>query len=978
MGSRPLQIGFQVDLAQLKSGMGEAAAVVGSFADEMDAALGNAADASAVSTQAITDTATAAATAVAEGFDGITTQASQAQAAVSEAASGIATANSELADSFAQSAAEAPAMSAALRAAYEDVAQAAFLAKNAQDTYRDTLAANGADSITESAALDLVTDALIRQVEAAAELASAKTRLITATEEDAAAESSATEAVSAEATSMQELAESSQGATAAMFEFAEANEAVSASSSHSITDVQATSAAIRVFEMNAQGGVRAAENFIAKILGLGAAFQYIFPIVGAIALTEIVSRGVENFEKWKTAAEQAANVTEQAWEHANDTLRSSADTATASVDHLIEQRDKLLGIPGENGMVIAFDDASRSAQKLTVEIDKMLVEYQKAIIAKGTVVSGFTGFLTNQQSTGSTDKLLKDVGDQISAVERPESRNVEAAENDSSQDDKTRKANVEQASTQRLIDLQVIYASQVSRVQQAYKSAEAAQDLWLDSGKIQGTDNTAVITKLGAALDNLNLQQKVIGETYAQGELQPKVSRLQEDKGADSGVKKKQAEKERAEREADSQALAALQRTHALTNAEEIAFWQQRATIDTAGVARIDEINKHLGALAQQGFKEQAAEAKKSQDIIDKAQSFVGHEKVQADPAGTKAIDEEIKQYIALGDAEVQYTDIQNANSDALKAAQIAAELASGAITKLGAAQAEAALKTQQFYRNEIALNEQLKQQVASGNQAGAAQTRNQISQAQGGRAVQVTQDQSSQASEMAAPYMKAFEQISSGWNKTMDGILMGQTTVTRGFERLGSEMLMSMINGFAKMLERDILTNAASLVSHTQTETEKTAVTATATAQRQSVGLLASLKQAEQNAMTAATGAYSATVGIPFVGPILAPIAAAGAFTAVIGLQSLASAAGGWGQVPQDTLAMIHKNEMVLPASIAGPVRGMAASGGQRGGNTVAIHQQNTYNGVADQKTWGAMMSKNNRTLAAGMRKAQRSGRLA
>ena len=53
----------------------------------------------------------------------------------------------------------------------------------------------------------------------------------------------------------------------------------------------------------------------------------------------------------------------------------------------------------------------------------------------------------------------------------------------------------------------------------------------------------------------------------------------------------------------------------------------------------------------------------------------------------------------------------------------------------------------------------------------------------------------------------------------------------------------------------------------------------------------------------------------------------------------AMASAAGGWGQVPFDgAITELHKDEMVLPASIAGPLRAMtaAAGGANAGGGTV------------------------------------------
>ena len=92
--------------------------------------------------------------------------------------------------------------------------------------------------------------------------------------------------------------------------------------------------------------------------------------------------------------------------------------------------------------------------------------------------------------------------------------------------------------------------------------------------------------------------------------------------------------------------------------------------------------------------------------------------------------------------------------------------------------------------------------------------------------------------------------------------------------------------------------------------------------------------------AWEASAGAYKATVMKPIVGPFLAPAAAATALGAVMSMiGNLKSAAGGWGQVPYDQLAMIHKDEMVLPEKYATPLRGALEGGdGIGGGDTYNI----------------------------------------
>lgn len=112
--------------------------------------------------------------------------------------------------------------------------------------------------------------------------------------------------------------------------------------------------------------------------------------------------------------------------------------------------------------------------------------------------------------------------------------------------------------------------------------------------------------------------------------------------------------------------------------------------------------------------------------------------------------------------------------------------------------------------------------------------------------------------------------------------------------------------------------------------EAVRTGAVATATATTSGLTLTSALAQIAAHAAVAAAGAYAALASIPFVGPVIAPVAAAAALVGVLALgKSLFSAAGGWGEVPQDgMITQLHKKEMVLPASIAEPLRQSLAGG--------------------------------------------------
>jgi hypothetical protein len=84
-------------------------------------------------------------------------------------------------------------------------------------------------------------------------------------------------------------------------------------------------------------------------------------------------------------------------------------------------------------------------------------------------------------------------------------------------------------------------------------------------------------------------------------------------------------------------------------------------------------------------------------------------------------------------------------------------------------------------------------------------------------------------------------------------------------------------------------------------------------------------------DAAKAAAGAYSAIVGIPYVGPVLAPIAAGVAFAAVAAYSSLASSEGGDWNVDATRLNVVHPRETIMPASVAGPMRDYFSGGGSQ-----------------------------------------------
>jgi hypothetical protein len=183
---------------------------------------------------------------------------------------------------------------------------------------------------------------------------------------------------------------------------------------------------------------------------------------------------------------------------------------------------------------------------------------------------------------------------------------------------------------------------------------------------------------------------------------------------------------------------------------------------------------------------------------------------------------------------------------------------------------------------------------------------------------------------------------------KTMSGMIEGTATLAGAFRSMLDSMLTHTIEWGIK-----------TLVHWVSIELAKTSATAAGTAARvttqaagaaagKAVDAAAGSASVVGDAHKAFAGAYSAVVGIPIIGPVLAPIAGATAFAAVTAMDVF-SAEGGFGNVPYDDApAMLHREEMVLPADIANPFREMLSGGGNTsnyGGNfspTVHVHGAN------------------------------------
>ena len=147
-------------------------------------------------------------------------------------------------------------------------------------------------------------------------------------------------------------------------------------------------------------------------------------------------------------------------------------------------------------------------------------------------------------------------------------------------------------------------------------------------------------------------------------------------------------------------------------------------------------------------------------------------------------------------------------------------------------------------------------------------------------------------------------------FSSAITGMITGTTTLNQAITGMANAVISSFVNMGVQMAATWLMTEILGVAS-----SETTA--------------LAAITASSGEAFAAA---YASTCAIPVIGPELAPEVAAGAAAAAkaggIAAAALPSAAGGW-EVPYDTLAMVHKDEKILPASVSAKIDHWTGNGG-------------------------------------------------
>ena len=834
-------------------------------------------------------------------------------------------------------------------------------AAEALEAQRIEAAANAA--VQERSAASIATPAQLRFASASLESAAAQKALRAAQEEVESSTLSETEKAAA-------LAPVLDRARIATLELAEAEELLSGASHHAVTDVQATSAAIRSLEGN--GGIRAVEQFAAKTLGLGPLMNAIFPVVGALAFGSILLSTGEKIYEVEQKAVHAADETGRAFETLHEKAVVNIDDLTVQNDKLQDELDKLSGHPN-NGLQTALDEAKKSADKLLESLRADRKEMES--IFKEHEVGAVVGFLGGMASTEGTEKDIMASQQRLTEAFKAADREYEqtvAGSNDTA----VIRAAAERKSKARRDALDAEKADNDRKIATIKK--DAAEELAAYSG-VSGAGEVSIVSEdhskeqkdregyaqvLSDRRAEMSLQDSIESRTAA-------VGAAKQDKAGDKGDDSAARKAAEAARKADEayykeveDGLAKLRMLGPVSEQDQLEYWQSAIQGFSVGSDKYHQILQKEGELTQAILRKVHEEIAK-QKATDR----------KMDEEGSAAIlksDEGMARWTAEINADLTRTGARWTEywKDVTKGQEISAQIneqialgslkaleAAGGISALGAAQQEAAIHAEEHRLKLQALREELARLEAAapkdaltGNvedpkqAAQIAQVKNQITQEQGSSKVQGIGDQSAIQMQMAQPWKAAFQTIGNDFQSLTRSILTGQKTIGAGFAEMGRSMALDVIGNIEKMTLKWLEHEALTLVAHNAGNTAKVVSDATAAGTSDAINHKSHMSEIFGDAKTAAAGAYKAMAGIPIVGPELGAVAAGVTFA---GVMALASFDVGTAYVPHDGIAMIHKGESILPPPQTQVLQdALGGKGGSRASSITQNFGGNTFHG--------------------------------
>lgn len=709
--------------------------------------------------------------------------------------------------------------------------------------------------------------------------------------------------------------------------FLNALEADAGGSAHkAVTDIQAMSGSIRTFEGNP--GIRALEVFMSRTLGLGPAVQKFFPLIGAAAfLSVLFDVGKKIYEIEQSGANAGKELTKGFAEITEELTLANREMAVMD-DRLEDEIGKLEKKPS-TGLQTGLDEAALAAAKLGKELDKDIEKVEKLTKEKG--VGFWASLLSGAAETKEASDLLVKVKKDIDGVRSEYDLVVERANASGDKD------NLAQAETQRAVALVKAYGEGTAKIVAAQAAAQRAQDFHASPAASLGAaskergggvsfdsvkDQSGNLGILGGGVEMLAQEQAAIGLALRKGSDEQAKAVLEGGKGAVESTNKAAEMQLRAMENARSEEMrlgAASEEQRGLLSAQaDREFWIGRLEAFEEGSAEYRTVYEKI-TKDEIAIEKEASELRRSQRRA--AVELSNYEM----PAGVLKGQEEFNKETVKQGEDIDRTgarwdtynqavgrgkEIAASMTAAIEESSLKARESAGTVSVLGAAherQASHAKALKEELEALAGVLAKLEKQAATSPKsisgalldpalaAKIESVKNQIAEKSGRGAAQASQDATVVSAAIARPYVLAFDAIGQSWLRVQGSLISGNKNISRAFAEMGSQLVNDAAVWAERWLGRRALAYVRDVALHHASEASKTAATVTAdttnvasavtaAATSQAATAAASVPQVTSLAAVAAAGAAASTAAIPFVGPALAPGAAATMFGLIAG----------------------------------------------------------------------------------------------
>lgn len=485
-------------------------------------------------------------------------------------------------------------------------------------------------------------------------------------------------------------------------------------SSHTVSGMQAASASIRLLENPLGNNTRAIERLLSQSKLLSGAMQMAFPVVGAVAMGFIIFKLGNDVAEFIKKTQQMPRNLELGFAAMNQSAQLADDALKVTNDKLDEQIAKLEHKP-VNGMALALDEARVNADKLAESLardSKAMAELMKEN-QTGILAQAFGG----QDSTAGVSNAVNLYNKQMQSLGTQNSLALHDGDKGQSAALVKQMADLTDAERSRL---KTEIATRSGKVD--YEDPETAQITQLDYGQVHG-DQTSNLNIERGALNQLNLRDEMATDQTSNVQKTGQVAGLESQKALNAQAaeaRRKAAEEMRQGWEADASVFKA---------------WQEYAK----------NIQSYSSEYVNAQFKSSGVSSDDSKSLGEQGN-------------GATAYIQSLSQSI----------DLRRQDSNAIAEASIQMALATGQITKLGAAQAVASLHTQDYTDAMNKLNAQRDYISASpeynGNplarQAALQNNQNQSDALNASRQIQVTQDSQSTNPSGTSPFVGATDAL--------------------------------------------------------------------------------------------------------------------------------------------------------------------------------------------------------------------------